>query len=214
MKIPLANLLKKRQQVETAFLQDEIIGIIYLITENMVLHGGTAIWRCYSGKRFSEDLDFYSPTFPSLTKHFEKIGSSRGLKVTEVKDTGNVISSTISNGKTSVKLEVNHARKVEGSITTYELADGIGIEILSLTPDQFIEDKIDAYSNRRYVRDLYDIYHLVKSYRIMASTRTNLKQFLQTVQRPVDEPILKSIVYMGLAPTFDRMVDEIRRNIA
>ena len=43
---------------------------------------------------------------------------------------------------------------------------------------------------------------------------TNLKQFLQTVQRPVDEPILKSIVYMGLAPTFDRMVDEIRRNIA
>ena len=54
MKIPLANQLKKRQQVETALLQDEIIGIIYLITEDMVLHGGTAIWRCYSGKRFSE----------------------------------------------------------------------------------------------------------------------------------------------------------------
>ena len=26
---------------------------------NAILHGGTAIWRIYSGKRFSEDLDLY-----------------------------------------------------------------------------------------------------------------------------------------------------------
>ncbi len=214
MKIPLANQLKKRQQVETAFLQDEIIRIIYLTTEDMILHGGTAIWRCYSGKRFSEDLDFYSLSFPSLTKQFEKRALSQGLKITKMKDTGNIIFSTVSNGKTSVKLEVNHARKVDGTISTYELADGTEIEILSLTPDQFIEEKIDAYNDRRYIRDLYDIYHLVKSCRILESTRTTLRQFLQNIQYPLDEPILKSIVYMGLAPTFDRMINEIGRNIA
>ena len=38
--------------------------------------------------------------------------------------------------------------------------------------------------------------------------------FIFVTLSPWDEPILKSIVYMGLAPTFDRMVDEIRRNIA
>ena len=76
MKLPLANQLKNRQQVETAFLQDEIIRLVYLITDDMVLHGGTAIWRCYSGKRFSVDLNFYSSTFSGLTKQFEKIGSS------------------------------------------------------------------------------------------------------------------------------------------
>ena len=72
MRIPLANQLKKRQQVETAFLQDEIIRLVYLTTEEMVLHGGTAIWRCYSGKRFSEDLDLYSSTFPRIIKQFKK----------------------------------------------------------------------------------------------------------------------------------------------
>ena len=214
MKIPLANQLKKRQQVETALLQDEIIRITYLISGDMILHGGTAIWRCYSGKRFSEDLDFYSLSFPSLTKEFEKRASSHGLKITKIKDTGNVVSSTVSDGKTIVKLEVNHARKVEGTITTYELADGTEMEILSLTPDQFIEEKIDAYSDRRYIRDLYDIYHLVKSCDILESTRTELRQFLQDIQHPVDEPILKSIVYMGLPPTFDRMINEIGRKIA
>ena len=131
----------------------------------------------------------------------------------KMKGTGNVIFSTISNSRASVKLEVNHSRKVDGSLTTYELADGTEIEILSLTPDQFIEEKIAAYTDRLFVRDLYDIYHLTKSYKIMISARMRLKQFLYTIQRPVDEPILKSIVYIGLAPTFDRMVDEIRRNI-
>ena len=53
-----------------------------------------------------------------------------------------------------MKLEVNHSRKVDGSLTTYELADGTEIEILSLAPDQFIEEKITAYADRRFVRDL------------------------------------------------------------
>lgn len=213
MKIPLANQLKNRQQVETALLQDEVIRIMYRITDDLIFHGGTGIQRCYSGKRFSEGLDFYSSSFQNLTKEFEKRATSQGLKITKIKDTGDVIFSAVSNGKTAVKIEVNHARKVEGTITTYELADGTEIEILSLTPDQFIEEKIDAYSDRRYIRDLYDIYHLFKTCPILESIRTKLKQFLPNIQPPVDESVLKSIVYMGLAPTFDRMVNEIGRNI-
>ena len=123
----------------------------------MVLHGETAIWRCYSGKRFSEDLDFYSSTFPGLTKQFEKIGLSQGLSITKMKDAGNVIFSTISNGRARVKLEINHSRKIDGSLTTYELADGTEIEILSLTPDQFIEEKIAEYTDRRFVRGSFII---------------------------------------------------------
>ena len=72
----------------------------------------------------------------------------------KMKDIGNIIFSTISNGRPSVKLEVKHSRKVDGSLTTYELADGTEIEILSLAPDQFIEEKITAYADRRFVRDL------------------------------------------------------------
>ncbi|MFH1246948.1 MAG: nucleotidyl transferase AbiEii/AbiGii toxin family protein, partial [Candidatus Micrarchaeota archaeon] len=60
MNFPLANKLKKRLHLETATLQDEVVDLIYSIS-SPVLHGGTAIWRCYAGNRFSEDLDFYMP---------------------------------------------------------------------------------------------------------------------------------------------------------
>jgi hypothetical protein len=43
MKIPLANQLKNRQQVETALLQDEVIRIMYRITDDLIFHGGTGI---------------------------------------------------------------------------------------------------------------------------------------------------------------------------
>ena len=61
MKLPLFNRLKKRQHRELALLQDEITDIVYRISDEAVLHGGTAIWRCYGGNRFSEDIDIYIP---------------------------------------------------------------------------------------------------------------------------------------------------------
>ena len=65
------------------------------------------------------------------------------------------------------------------------MADGSGIEVLGLTPDQFICEKILAYSNRRYIRNLYDI--------------------IDHLETPVDERVLKTIVYSGLAPSMDVM---------
>ena len=59
--IPLNLRLKKKTEKEIAYAQDVILGEIYKFFPNAVLHGGTAIWRCYNGRRFSEDLDFYLP---------------------------------------------------------------------------------------------------------------------------------------------------------
>ena len=95
MKIPLANQLKKRQQVEISILQDEMVRIVYNVSVESVLHGGTSVWRCYSGKRFSEDLDFYSTSFPELVDNFRSEISAAGLSITKMKDTGNVILSQI-----------------------------------------------------------------------------------------------------------------------
>ncbi|MHB1812966.1 MAG: nucleotidyl transferase AbiEii/AbiGii toxin family protein [Thermoplasmataceae archaeon] len=87
MKIPIANQLKKRQQVEIASLQDELISLMYAVSDDLILHGGTAIWRCFSGKRFSEDLDFYSISFPEKLMEFEKtvrtqwVGVEKGGKL-------------------------------------------------------------------------------------------------------------------------------------
>ena len=103
MKLPIAKQLKKQSQVQIAFLQDEIVDILYSLTDDLILHGGTAIWRCYHGKRFSEDLDFYSLSFTNIMKEFHESVISHGLSVPRIEDTGNVIFSTIRNNDATIR---------------------------------------------------------------------------------------------------------------
>ncbi len=59
MDLPISNVLKSRSELETAQLADAVVGILTNITDKMALHGGTAVWRCYNGRRFSTDIDVY-----------------------------------------------------------------------------------------------------------------------------------------------------------
>ena len=213
MKSPIAKQLNKQSQVQIAFLQDEIIDVLYSLTDDLVFHAGTAIWRCYEGKRFSEDLDFYSHSFPEILTEFQESVMSHGLSVLRIKDTGDAISLTIKNNNAMVRVEVNHVSSVIGNQMAYELSDGTHVEVLSLTADQFINEKMLAYNDRRYIRDIYDIYHISTNYQLQASTRINLMEFLSNLPSPIDEPVLRALVYTGLAPTFENMIREMKRHI-
>src|SRR3989344_7495009 len=68
IKIPLQARVKREIHRRLAYAQDLIVKEVYSVFDKAVLHGGTAIWRCYNGKRFSEDLDFY---FPNDKKRIE-----------------------------------------------------------------------------------------------------------------------------------------------
>ena len=116
-----------------------------------------------------------------------------------------MISSNITNNNSVVKVEVNHVAEIMGHQMKFEMADGSNIEILSLTPDQFINEKILAYSDRRYIRDLYDIYHLATSFSLTESARLNLRNFIKNIQEPVDQNVLRTLVYSGLAPSIENM---------
>lgn len=59
--IPLIIKVKKASHKEIAQGQDILIKEVYEEFPTAVLHGGTAIWRCYNGLRFSEDIDLYLP---------------------------------------------------------------------------------------------------------------------------------------------------------
>jgi len=51
--IPLILKLKKKSEKEIAYAQDIVVGELYKFFPDAVIHGGTAIWRCYQGNRFS-----------------------------------------------------------------------------------------------------------------------------------------------------------------
>lgn len=213
MKLPIAKQLKKQSQIQIAFLQDEIVDILYSLADDLIFRGGTAIWRCYHGKRFSEDLDFYSLSFTNIMKEFHESVISHGLSVPRIEDTGNVIFSTIRNNDATIRVEINHVSDVTGNLMKYELTDGSNVEVLSLTADQFINEKILAYTDRRYIRDIYDIYHISTNFQLQDLTRQNLMEFLSNLPQPLDEPVLRTLVYTGLAPTFENMIREMKRRI-
>jgi predicted nucleotidyltransferase component of viral defense system len=209
MQIPLANRLKKRLHVDLAALQDEVVEIIYDLENQAVLHGGTAIWRCYDGSRFSEDLDFYIMVKDNFQEHLEDKLTTRELTLSKYKKTKNVIFSKISNGTVEVRLEIS-LRKVHSVARPYERSNGTTMTILTLSPEALIMEKIAAYNSRLLVRDIYDIYHLSSYADTAKLNKKLLSDFLPNIKKPLDERNLKTLIYSGAFPSFDQMIEILK----
>ncbi len=210
MNLPLENRLKKRAHVQVALLQDELADLVYSIEEKAVLHGGTAIWRCYSGNRFSEDLDFYAPRQNSLDDLPPK-AKERGIEVLKFKKTNSLLYSKFSNGEVTVRLEANFASKLRGVVAPFEKVDGSAMQVLTLTPEQLILEKVAAYKSRRLIRDLYDIFHLSGLVKEEQKVAKEVAQLLENLPEPVDEENLRAIVYAGAIPSFSQLEQALKR---
>ncbi len=207
MRIPLEYRLKKRLHVEIGRLQDEVMDIVYLLEEKAVLHGGTALWRCYAGNRFSEDLDFYLKADEKFRKEFERKLKSRGLKLLKYKKTENAVYSKISDGNVEVRFEAA-LRKAKGfEVKEYERIDGTYSNVFTLPAEKLLEEKIQAYLNRKLIRDLYDVFMLSS----FVENKKEIKEFLKKVPEPIDEKNLKIIVFSGAVPSFEQMVLALKR---
>lgn len=209
MKVPLGKKLKKRAHLELALLQDEVAEIFYTILSESppILHGGTAIWRCYGGNRFSEDLDFYGTLFGGFRGELEAALNGRGLSLAKYKEAPHVTFAKISSGNAEVKLEVSAGSPREKVLSQYEKADGSLMDVYTLKRDELIEEKMKAYLGRRFIRDIYDVYFLGKREGKVKGMGTFLKNLLP----PVDERNLRTLIYSGLAPTFAEMKKALGR---
>ncbi|MFH1391930.1 MAG: nucleotidyl transferase AbiEii/AbiGii toxin family protein [Candidatus Diapherotrites archaeon] len=211
MNIPIKNQLKKKSQAELAELQDEAIDIVYSINQKAVLHGGTAIWRCYDGSRFSEDLDFYAIIQPDFEKKLVKETSKRGISVIKFKKTNNTVFSKITNGKTIVSIEIA-LREKKGTVIFYNNANGTSLNILSLTKEELLMEKANAFMSRKLIRDIYDVYFLLETTPI-ENIKNELLKIVAEFGVPVDEKNLKTLIYKGVTPTFKQMLEAIKRRI-
>lgn len=213
MKIPIANRLRKRLQVDIASLQDEVVDIIYDLKPNAVLHGGTALWRCYGGNRFSEDLDFYFKVEGNFKDIFSKNLESRGLTLKKYKKTENVIFSKIIGEDVEIRLEVMLKEKKESVVRAYEKADGTNINILTLTEKELLFEKMNAYKNRRLIRDIYDVFHLSSMVELEENEKKEIREFIEEIKNVEDEENLKTLIYSGAVPTFKQMVEGLKRRL-
>lgn len=204
--------LKTERQRELAMLQDRIVEAIFAIDQNLVMHGGTAIWRCYNGNRFSDDIDIYSSDsqvktlLNKLDWAVSKIGIN--LKYLKFDERTLIVSDNIATCKLKM---MEYPKKIHPIEKKYLRANGTKFIINTLSADEFVIEKISAYQKRRYIMDLYDIYHLATNEVITAKTKSALKKFVLKIDTPIDEKNLRELVYVGVVPNFETIVLFIKR---
>lgn len=210
--IPLILRLKRAEHKEIARAQDLILESVYDIFDNAVLHGGTSIWRCYKGNRFSEDLDFYlSKDFKKISKLFDLL-EKKGFKIKKKKISEKTIYSKLEFNRTIVRFEAIF-KNINSSLKEYETAEGNIITINSLNAEELIIEKVRAYLNRFKVRDLYDLFFLLRYVNNISLVKKSLLELISKFKKPSDEKELKVLIFEGISPNIDEMLSYIKNKL-
>ena len=137
-------------------------------TDDYVLKGGTALYLCYDLDRFSEviDLDCRTKGLAALTEGY---CAEHGYSYRIAKDTATVERCFINYGNEGhpLKIEASYKRLVIPKEET-ETINGIIVYCI----DPLCVMKINAYSGRYKIRDLYDVTFICNRYFNQLSPQT------------------------------------------
>lgn len=170
----------KPHQQEKHYIQTIVLNSLYsTITDELVFKGGTCLLFFYGLNRFSEDLDFtmtkefnIKKLISNLKKDLENLGiSSRISKLGEDKSAmsfrigaeGPLFTKEIE--RCFVKIEISKREKVylpkiSELKTNYNSILGFNLNIMS--EKEILAEKVRALLTRNRVRDLFDLYFLLK----------------------------------------------------
>ena len=200
MKIPLHLKLKKTAHQAIAYAQDLIVEEVYRFFPHAVVHGGMAIWRCYNGSRFSEDIDMYLPSREAITPFFEKM-EQKGFTVLKKRVNENSLYSLLEFNRAQVRFEAIFAKKPGAVLKEYETVDGNLITVYTLSLLDLLDEKIAACLKRKKVRDLYDIFFLL---RYVSGTKPSGLEKIKEVMIE-DEENLSALILSGPVPSVPEM---------
>jgi len=193
---PLSRLLKGKL-LRIAETQDAVI--TYLISRGVefVLHGGTAVWRIYGGKRVSIDIDVYAENPMGVVDVLKENFRVEKARVTPA---GVVYARVLGNERVEVDVTPlpSALERVEGD---YRLVDGGTIVVWTLAPEALLLEKARAYVERCKARDLYDVYYLLDLCRPEFSAEVS-RMLLERLCEPSDMDALRELVLVGLPPSF------------
>lgn len=220
--------LEYSDQLEKAKMEDMLVEVLYGTYQDLVFHGGTAIWRCYGGNRFSRDLDFYykikADEDQSISyKEMREFLKGKGFAIksggyNKDTDTFNIV--VEGSEKVKMKIDVNFKYK-RGSPAEYLNVDDSKTIVLSLRPEELLNEKLDAYEDKFHntseikkpeAQDLYDIYYLTT---LIAKPEwdsvTRVKRLIMEIKDrpPPDMGSLGHVILYGVSPTFDFLIERI-----
>jgi len=205
MRLPLVKILRGKM-LRVARTQD-VVMIELLKNFDFVLHGGTAVWRIYGGKRFSFDIDIYYKNPKEILRHFTKNFTVVRKKLTP----SNVLYLRLRDEE-EIELEVSPMfKKVKSVENEFWLVEGGTLIVKTLSPEDLVREKINAFINRKKSRDLYDIYYLI-DFCDKDRIRNDLRKLLDNLNsKPADFEGLKDLILIGKSPEFETVLRKVRR---
>lgn len=179
--------LKLIDQIWKDYLQDILLHLLYRKIPKMVFAGGTCLWKVLKGDRFSEDIDAYASSVPEdIVDYLKRELTLLGINCNVLKQrkTSNMLFLKFALSFPShpreiiVSLEILSAEpKKTKEVTIYSpYPDVPPIELVILSPEEMLANKISAIYKRNKARDVHDLYILLR-----LGTEINMKSIRRQV---------------------------------
>jgi len=211
MELPIALKLKRKAHKKIAYAQDLIVEALYKIFQKAVLHGGTSIWRCYDGNRFSEDIDVYIERDVKKIETFFKNIEEKGFKIIKKRIKQNSIYSVLILDRVEVRFEAIFKKIKNPILKEYSTSDGLLVNIYTLNAAALVKEKIETYLKRRKIRDLYDIFFLLRYIKEKKQIKNELNMLIKNFRSSLDKEILKTLIIQGIVASEKNMLEYIKR---
>jgi predicted nucleotidyltransferase component of viral defense system len=135
----------------------------------------------------------------------------KGFIVKKFKKTNNSVFAKFSYSGAIIRFEVIF-RNVKNFVTkAFEMSDGTSILVNTLRPEEIIKEKVSAYLKRKKIRDLYDVFFLLKFVEEKEKVKDALRRLIKEFVKPVDEKELKALIVSGSVPRLEDMMEVIRK---
>ncbi|MFN3479895.1 MAG: nucleotidyl transferase AbiEii/AbiGii toxin family protein [Thermodesulfovibrionales bacterium] len=175
--------LRKQEQFEIEVL-DRLKSGRFL--DALVLTGGTMLRLCYELNRYSLDLDFWLYRKINIESYFNRLKEFLSNYYL-IRDAENKFYTMLFEIKAkgyprNLKIEIRKIRAVKTELSiAYSKYSNRQVMVRTLSLQEVMKSKIEAFLSRKEIRDAFDIEFLVKKGIKLKATKDELKKLIDTV---------------------------------
>ena len=169
------------------------------ILDRLYFGGGTMLRLCHNLNRYSTDLDFWLKSTEDPGLYFERIHQafSNIFTVKDAEDKKNTLLFEI-NSPESVRNLVMEIRKDQSEFNwerriAFSSFSKIQVVVRALTLEQMMQNKINAFLDRKLIRDCFDIEFLLFRGVALNVKKERMEEMLEIIDRFTDRDFKVSL---------------------
>jgi len=156
---------------------------------NMIFGGGTMLRLCYNLKRYSVDLDFWTYRINKINQFFINLKDSlkADYDLTDVQNKYYALLFEIKKPLYLRKLKIEIRKENKESDFQEKIAyspySNQQVLLKSFTLGQMMKNKIEAFLDRKEIRDVFDIEFLIRKGITISAKNEELKKIKEIIKR-------------------------------